>query len=297
MKLISLFIIPACLALVPVQTKIKRSAKMTMFLNENNNDLQKSNNKFDTIAASVMTSAITLLLPLQDAMAKGGEYGLLEGKIGSTLHPFTMLALFLTSVYSGYLGLQWRRLRDVGEQLKQLSADIPKLSSGVTASFPLSATISKLQAESSSLSADTDASKLSSYKRDIEALKGLISLDATYSELVATRKDLVAQNLRDKHYATGSILLGVGVGVAILGAMNTYLRAGKLFPGPHLFAGAGIVGLWALSAALVPAMQKGNDTARSAHIALNSVNVLLFAWQVVTGWDIMLKVWEKTSWP
>ena len=28
-------------------------------------------------------------------------------------------------------------------------------------------------------------------------------------------------------------------------------------------------------------MQKGNDSARSAHIALNSINVALFAWQIV----------------
>ena len=51
-----------------------------------------------------------------------------------------------------------------------------------------------------------------------------------------------------------------------------------------------------MAAALVPAMQKGNEAARSAHIALNVVNVLLFAWQVPTGLDIMFKVWEKTSW-
>ena len=34
-------------------------------------------------------------------------------------------------------------------------------------------------------------------------------------------------------------------------------RAEKLFPGPHLFAGAAIVVLWAVSAALVPFMEKG----------------------------------------
>lgn len=36
-----------------------------------------------------------------------------------------------------------------------------------------------------------------------------------------------------------------------------------------------------------PGVQKGNETARTAHIALNCVNILLFAWQVgelaVTG--------------
>ena len=31
-------------------------------------------------------------------------------------------------------------------------------------------------------------------------------------------------------------------------------------------------------AALVPSMQKGNEGARSAHIALNTVNVGLFGW-------------------
>lgn len=124
----------------------------------------------------------------------------------------------------------------------------------------------------------------------------------------------------------------------------TCAAAGKLFPGPHLYAGAAITVLWAVAAALVPQMQvqfllhqqgkrvlrwcctgavlvmhwchagrgqgewwagacvmcavqegrvftrppfrsqaqKGNEAARNAHIALNCVNILLFAWQV--GW-------------
>jgi len=37
------------------------------------------------------------------------------------------------------------------------------------------------------------------------------------------------------------MLLGVGVGVALLDGFNTYMRAGKLFPGPQLYAGMGIV--------------------------------------------------------
>lgn len=57
------------------------------------------------------------------------------------------------------------------------------------------------------------------------------------------------------------------------------ISAGKLFPGPHLYAGAAIVVLWALAASLVPYMQKGNDTARSVHIAANTINLGLFAWQ------------------
>jgi hypothetical protein len=60
---------------------------------------------------------------------------------------------------------------------------------------------------------------------------------------------------------------------------------------------AGITILWALAAALVPAMQKGNDVARNLHIALNAVNVLLFIWQIPTGIEIVLKVLEFTTWP
>lgn len=60
---------------------------------------------------------------------------------------------------------------------------------------------------------------------------------------------------------------------------------------------AGITVLWALAAALVPPMQKGNDTARSLHIALNTVNLLLFVSQIPTGWEIVLKVLEFTKFP
>ena len=81
------------------------------------------------------------------------------------------------------------------------------------------------------------------------------------------------------------------------GPLNTYARAGKLFPGPHLYAGAGLVVLWALAAACVPAMQKGSDTARSIHIAANVSGMGLFAWQIVSGFPILLKVNELTKWP
>lgn len=59
----------------------------------------------------------------------------------------------------------------------------------------------------------------------------------------------------------------------------------------------GITVLWAAAAALVPAMQKGNETARNLHIALNALNVILFIWQIPTGIDIVFKVFQFTSWP
>lgn len=102
------------------------------------------------------------------------------------------------------------------------------------------------------------------------------------------RKQLVAGGYRDKHFWWGSVLLGGGVLIGVEGAFNTWFRTGKLFPGPHLFAGAGIVVLWALAAALVPQMQKGNEGARNAHIALNALNLALFAWQVGRGAERMM---------
>lgn len=61
--------------------------------------------------------------------------------------------------------------------------------------------------------------------------------------------------------------------------------------------GTAITVLWAAAAALVPPMQKGSETARNLHIALNVLNVLLFISQIPTGWDIVLKVFEFTKWP
>jgi Protein of unknown function (DUF4079) len=114
---------------------------------------------------------------------------------------------------------------------------------------------------------------------------------------VQKRKQLVSGNFKDRHHQIGSVLLGFGVVTAIDGCLNTYIRTGKLFPGPHLFAGAGIVALWAIAASQVPAMQKGSNTARVVHISANTLNLGLFTWQIPTGLTIVGKVFEFTSWP
>jgi len=259
----------------------------------------------EIVSSSPVESALlgvalsSLFLPMQDALAGGSEYGILAGRTASMLHPVTMLMLFLTSIYSGYLGLQWRRLRGLSDEIKTLQQQAPRLaSSNGLAKFPLSETMSEINAQIAQV-ASTDEGRLAVLRNDLALLRSASSmeLESKISELSKTRKDLQGANLKDKHATSGSYLLGVGVLVSLLGAFNTYMRAGKLFPGPHLYAGMGCTALWAIAAALVPAMQKGNETARVAHIGLNVINVSLFAWQVVTGFDIMIKVWEKTSFP
>ncbi|KAF6145378.1 hypothetical protein GIB67_036889 [Kingdonia uniflora] len=129
------------------------------------------------------------------------------------------------------------------------------------------------------------------------ALATASPIEAKIQQLTEERKELVKGSYKDRHFNAGSVLLAFGVFEAIGGGVNTYIRTGKLFPGPHLYAGAAITVLWAAAAALVPLMQKGNETARSLHIALNTLNVLLFVWQIPTGLDIVYKVFEFTKWP
>ena len=44
---------------------------------------------------------------------------------------------------------------------------------------------------------------------------------------VQERKDLLKDNPREKHNNWGSLLLGLGVAIAVEGPVNTYLRTGE----------------------------------------------------------------------
>ncbi|KAI5078354.1 hypothetical protein GOP47_0006025 [Adiantum capillus-veneris] len=206
---------------------------------------------------SIAAALSPTLLDNQDALAVEGQFGILEGRSFALVHPIVMGGLLVYTLWAGYLGWQWRRVRTVQDEINVLKKDVKPAEEGAPPS----------------------------------------SAESKIKELTEVRKALVKGGYRDRHYNAGSILLAFGVFESVGGCVNTWFRTGKLFPGPHLFAGAGITVLWALAAALVPAMQKGDETARSLHIALNTVNVLLFLWQVPTGLEIVLKVFEFTSWP
>ncbi len=96
--------------------------------------------------------------------------------------------------------------------------------------------------------------------------------------------------LREKHHTLSSILLALVVLGNLGGMAITYINNGKLFVGPHLLVGLGMLALFAASAALVPWMTKGNSLARNAHIALNVGILGLFSWQALTGMQIMFKI-------
>lgn len=107
------------------------------------------------------------------------------------------------------------------------------------------------------------------------------------------RKELIKGKFNTRHYQLGSILLALMVLGSIGGMAVTYLVNGKLFISAHLLAGLGMTGLIAVSAALSPFMQKGQDWARYSHIFLNVGLLGLFGWQAVTGMNIVQRIISK----
>jgi Protein of unknown function (DUF4079) len=107
------------------------------------------------------------------------------------------------------------------------------------------------------------------------------------------RKELIKKNFNTRHYQIGSALLALMVMGCIGGMAVTYINNGKLFVGPHLLAGLGMTGAIAVSAALVPFMQKGNEIARYTHIFLNVTLLGLFGWQAFTGVEILQRIISK----
>ena len=107
------------------------------------------------------------------------------------------------------------------------------------------------------------------------------------------KKELIKGKYNDKHHQMGSLLLSLMVIGAIAAMGVTYINNGKLFFGPHLLAGLGMVAIIATSASLTPLMQKGQTWARYTHIALNISLVGLFGWQAVTGMQIVQKIVSK----
>ena len=61
---------------------------------------------------------------MQDALAVGGELGILEGRSFALIHPIVMSGLFVYTLYAGYLGWQWRRVRTIQDEINQLKKEL-----------------------------------------------------------------------------------------------------------------------------------------------------------------------------
>ena len=109
------------------------------------------------------------------------------------------------------------------------------------------------------------------------------------------KKQLIQGRFNIKHHQIGSLLLTFMVLGTLGGMAVTYINNGKLFLGPHLLVGLGMTGLIATSASLTPFMQKGQNWARYGHIFLNAALVGLFAWQAVSGMQIVQRIVDKIA--
>jgi len=99
--------------------------------------------------------------------------------------------------------------------------------------------------------------------------------------------------LKVKHHQVGSLFLAFMVLGCLVGMAVTYINNKKLFVGPHLLAGLGMIGVIAMSGSLTPYMQKGQDWARYSHIVLNILILGLFIWEAITGVEILSRIISK----
>ncbi|XP_026662831.1 uncharacterized protein LOC103713288 isoform X2 [Phoenix dactylifera] len=170
------------------------------------------------LPATAAALSLPLFLDPKDALAVGGEFGILEGRTLSLIHPVVMGSLFFYTLWAGYLGWQWRRVRTIQDEINELKKQVKAPAQPAAA-----------------VAAGADGT------REAPPPTAAISpVEAKIQQLTEERKMLIKGSYRDRHYNAGSILLGFGVFESVGGGLNTWFRSGKLFPGPHLFAGAGI---------------------------------------------------------
>jgi hypothetical protein len=86
------------------------------------------------LPTALVAAAAPLLLaalPPPDALAVGGELGILEGTSFALLHPAIMGGLFAYTLWAGYLGWQWRRVRTLQDEINELKKQLKPAAAAV----------------------------------------------------------------------------------------------------------------------------------------------------------------------
>jgi hypothetical protein len=150
-------------------------------------------------AVTISTSALLWAASAQAALADSPDWGLFEGRIGSLLHPLTMLGLLGFSISTALLGFNWKRQRTMGDEISALKKTLPDLQGAKSVSEALAA----------AKSADpVDQGR-------VNALQASMSIENEIDTLQKERKDLAAANPRDQHFSQGSLLAFLGTAFAI----------------------------------------------------------------------------------
>lgn len=104
-----------------------------------------------------------------------------------------MGSLLLYSLYTAFLGFQWRRQRTLGGDIKELQAQLP-------AGISSKADIEKAMKEEGA---------------DLTKLKAAMPIAEQVMELQNERKELAAAGPRDQHFGQGALLAFLGTAFAI----------------------------------------------------------------------------------
>lgn len=232
----------------------------------------KMDGKEDGGLSNLMTqwTALTTFcvgLSVHPLMAEAAEDGggvkdqlktLFKTKAVSLAHPTAMWLLFGSAVFAFYLGNQVRELRTTkdSERKKELAKAKPgarhfNLTAGVLAAMTFF------------------------------TFEGMVSAQTTGFK----RTNQMGKNSNLHLQCFLSFLF-----CQLTDQANTFTRTGKLFPGPHLYNGLGLVTVMAFMSALVPQMQKGKGWARNTHYSLAVVALGLFGWQAQSGLQITFKL-------
>ena len=107
------------------------------------------------------------------------------------------------------------------------------------------------------------------------------------------KKELIKGRYNIKHYKIASLLLAFLTLNAFLAMAVTYANTGKIFFGSHLIIGLIVVNLVVISASLSPFMQRGNISARNAHLVIGTGILVLFGWQAITGTQVVQNILDK----
>lgn len=105
---------------------------------------------------------------------------------------------------------------------------------------------------------------------------------------------LLSGNMADdkRHHRLAAATYFFTVFACLAGMSNTFLRTGRLFPGPHLFSGLGIILAGSFNIALVPWF-KDHPFARLPHSIVGFIIILLLGVQVKSGLPILRSLWRS----
>lgn len=153
--------------------------------------------ELDAKPALVSLLAMGAFAPMS-ANAAGPDWGIFEGRTGSLLHPVIMGGTFMLSVSAALKGFQYRRQRTMGGEISALKKTLPAFSgSSLTAAITAAETAEEVD------------------NALVSKLKAAMPIQKQIDELQAERKELSSKNLRDNHFAQGSLLAFLGTAFAI----------------------------------------------------------------------------------